>query len=62
MAKQVVLGEPLKLGGVNANGADIRFEASPEEMSQVVEIIGIVGLDKLEGEVRINHGIKPDSC
>lgn len=52
-ARQVVLAEPLELGGINANGADICFTAGPEELAQVLEVIGIINLSRLEGEVRI---------
>lgn len=53
MTTQVVLGKPFDLGSINARGTRIRFEASPEELGQVIDILGIIGLDRLEGEAEI---------
>ena len=53
MAKQVALEEAFDLGSVHGNGAELSFVATPEEMSQILDIIGIVSLDRLEGDIRI---------
>lgn len=53
MTKQVVLGKPFDLGSINANGTSIRFQASPDELAQIADIIGVIGLDRLEGEAKI---------
>jgi uncharacterized metal-binding protein YceD (DUF177 family) len=53
MTKQVALEEAFDLGSVHGNGAEISFVASREEMSQILDIIGIVSLNRLEGDIRI---------
>lgn len=53
MAKQIALEEAFDLGGIHGNGAELSFVASPEEMSQILDIIGIISLDRLEGEIRV---------
>lgn len=53
MKKQVCLSELFDLGSINANGTVIRFVADARECQQVLDIIGIISLDRLEGEARI---------
>lgn len=53
MKTQVALTEPFDLGSIHGNGAEISFEANLEELAQVLDIIGIIGLSRLEGEIKI---------
>lgn len=53
MTTRVELQKPFDLGSMNGNGVEIKFVANLDDMSLVVEIINIVGLTRLEGNIQI---------
>lgn len=53
MTTQVELQKPFDLGSMNGNGVEIEFVASLDDMAQIVVIIDIIALNRLEGKIRI---------